>query len=67
MNFKLFSIPKNYLLSIAGILWVIAGTMVFLTGLKTLVTIVSVITILAAISVFFILFFANSYINTQKE
>ncbi|UTC43934.1 hypothetical protein [Treponema sp. OMZ 857] len=56
MKKDIFAIPKNYLVLIAGILWIFAGIMVFKTGAPILFGMQSLIAFIVSIGIFLIFY-----------
>ena len=56
MKKEMFTIPKNYLVLIAGILWIFAGTMVFKIGTPILFAMKSSIAFILSLVIFFIFY-----------
>lgn len=56
MKKDIFTIPKNYLVLIAGLLWIFAGIMVFKTGAPILFGMQSFIAFIVSIGIFLIFY-----------
>jgi len=56
MKTEIFTIPKNYLVLIAGLLWIFAGIMVFKTGVPILFAMHNPIAFILSVGVFLIFY-----------